>query len=225
MYEARIIFTLDTVCPWTYIAKKKLDQALAQFRSSPASSSITYTLHFEPYQLSPSFPPGSVDRKEWHFEHKHKGMVEAEDAFQSQLRRRAEPVGINFRFDGAMGNTLHAHRVIQYFQQAKGSETANKLIDALYTRYFEQGLHPSEDETLIASCIEAGISEEEAKKVVLDKELGLAEVQTKLNEVRRDIDAVPVAAIEGKKRDITLTGSKEIEEYLRALERIAKESS
>lgn len=152
-------------------------------------------------------------------------MVDAEDAFQSHLRRRAEPVGIDFRFDGAMGNTLHAHRVIQYFQQSKGPETANKLIDALYMRYFEQGLHPSEDEVLIASCIEAGISEEEANKVVLDKELGLDEVQSKLSEIRRDIDAVPVVAIEGKKRDITLTGSKEIEEYLKALERIAKESS
>ncbi|EHK45142.1 hypothetical protein TRIATDRAFT_87959 [Trichoderma atroviride IMI 206040] len=225
MYQAQITFTPDTVCPWTYIAKKKLDRALTQFRSSPASSSITYTLHFEPYQLSPSFPSGSVNRKEWYFEHKHKGIVEAEAAFQSQLRRRAESVGIDFRFDGAMGNTFDAHRVIQYFQQAKGSEAANKLVDALYARYFEQGLHPSEDEMLIASCVEAGISEEEAKKVVLDKELGLNEVQAKLSEIRRDVDAVPVVAIEGKKRDITLTGSKEIEEYLKALERIAKEST
>jgi predicted DsbA family dithiol-disulfide isomerase len=124
-----------------------------------------------------------------------------------------------------MGNTLHAHRVIQYFQQSKGPETVNKLIDALYTRYFEQGLHPSEDETLIASCIEAGIEEEEAKRVVLDKELGLKEVQTKLNQIRRDIDGVPVIVFEGKRRDITLTGSKEVEEYLKVLERTAKESS
>lgn len=124
-----------------------------------------------------------------------------------------------------MGNTLHAHRVIQYLQQSTGPETVNRLIDALYTRYFEQGLHPSEDEVLITSCIEAGISEEDAKRVVLDKELGLDEVQTKLNEVRRDIDAVPVITFEGKKRDITLTGSREIEEYLKVLERVAKESS
>lgn len=124
-----------------------------------------------------------------------------------------------------MGNTLHAHRVIQYFQQSKGPETVNNLVDALYTRYFEQGLHPSEDEILIASCVEAGIPEEEANKVVLDKELGLDEVQTKLNEVRRDIDGVPVITFVGKKRDITLTGAKEIEEYLKALERTAKESS
>ncbi|KAL7917556.1 hypothetical protein ACQKWADRAFT_324556 [Trichoderma austrokoningii] len=205
--------------------KVTLDLALAQFRSSPASSSITYNLHFEPYQLTPSFPSGSIDRKEWYFEHKHKGIVDAENAFQSQLRRRGEPVGINFRFDGAMGNTLHAHRVIQYLQQSKGSDTANKLIDALYTQYFEQGLHPSEDDVLIAACVEAGVSEEEAKQVVLDKELGLVEAQTRLNEVRRDIDGVPVVTFEGKKRDITLTGAKEVEEYLKAMERIAKESA
>lgn len=202
-----------------------MDQALSQFRSSPSSSIITYTLHFEPYQLSPNFPPGSVDKKQWYFEHKHKGSVDAEDAFQSQLRRRAEPVGIELRFDGVMGNTLHAHRVIQYFQQSKGPETVNRLIDALYMRYFEQGLHPSGDDVLIESCVEAGIPEDEAKKVVLDKELGLGEVQTKLNEIRRDVDAVPVITFEGKKRDITLIGSKEVEEYLKVLERIARESS
>lgn len=202
-----------------------MDQALAQFRSSPPASSITYTLHFDPYQLSPDFPPGPVDRREWFFEHKHNGSVEAEDAFQSLLRRRGEPVGIHFRFDGAMGNTLQAHRVIQYLQQSEGSETANKLIDGLYSRYFEQGLHPSEDGVLIASCVEAGISEDEATKVVLDKELGLVEAQTKLREVRRDIDGVPVVTFVGKKRDITLTGAREVEDYLRAMERIAKESS
>lgn len=202
-----------------------MDQALSQFRSSPLSSTITYTLHFEPYQLSPSFPPGSIDKKQWYFEHKHKGSVDAEDAFQSQLRRRAEPVGIELRFDGVMGNTLHAHRVIQYFQQSKGPETVNKLIDALYVRYFEQGLHPSEDDVLVESCVEAGIPEDEAMEVVLDKELGLGEVQTRLNEIKRDVDAVPVITFEGKKRDITLIGSKEVEEYLKVLDRIAREST
>ncbi|PTB39026.1 hypothetical protein M441DRAFT_29321 [Trichoderma asperellum CBS 433.97] len=205
--------------------KVTLDQALSQFRSSPLSSTITYTLHFEPYQLSPSFPPGSIDKKQWYFEHKHKGSVDAEDAFQSQLRRRAEPVGIELRFDGVMGNTLHAHRVIQYFQQSKGPETVNKLIDALYVRYFEQGLHPSEDDVLVESCVEAGIPEDEAMEVVLDKELGLGEVQTRLNEIKRDVDAVPVITFEGKKRDITLIGSKEVEEYLKVLDRIAREST
>ncbi len=37
------------------------------------------------------------------------------------------------------------------------------------------------------------------------------------------IDAVPYIMIEGQRRDLTLEGAKEIPEYVKALEQIAKE--
>lgn len=39
------------------------------------------------------------------------------------------------------------------------------------------------------------------------------------------IDAVPHIMIEGKRRDVTLEGAKEVEEYVKALQQIIKESS
>jgi predicted DsbA family dithiol-disulfide isomerase len=136
----------------------------------------------------------------------------------------AKPLGINLTFNGLMGNSFHAHRVVQYFQEFKGPETTSKLIDALYKQYFERGLHPSEDAVLIGACVEAGIGEDEAKKVVSDKEMGLEGVKTKLMEANRNVDAVPVVIIEGKRRDITLTGAKETEDYVKALDTVASES-
>ncbi|PTB69757.1 thioredoxin-like protein [Trichoderma citrinoviride] len=212
MYESQVTFTLDT-------------QALSNFRSSsPQSSSISYTLHFAPYQLNPDFPP-EADRHKWYLENKHFGDDAAQRAFQEHMASVAEPLGIALRFDGRKGNTLHAHRVVQYFQDAKGAETASKLLDALYVRYFEKGEHPSTDETLVGACVEAGIPGEEARRVVEDKDLGLAEVKRRLREVSRDVDAVPVVVVEGRKRDITLIGAKEVGDYLKALEKIASESS
>lgn len=38
-------------------------------------------------------------------------------------------VGINFKFGGMVANTIDAHRVIQHFQEEKGPETADKLIN------------------------------------------------------------------------------------------------
>ncbi|KAL6700680.1 thioredoxin-like protein [Trichoderma pleuroticola] len=198
MYESQVTFTLDTICPWTYMAKKRLDQALAKFRSSPMASSVSYTVHFAPYQLNPDFPP-EADRLQWYLDNKHFGDATTQQVFQAHMTNIAQPLGIALRFDGYMGNTLHAHRVVQYFQSSKGPETANKLIDALYVRYFERGEHPSRDEVLIGACVEAGISEEEASKVVGDAEIGLAEVKAKLRE--------------------------EVEEYVKTLEKIAKEST
>lgn len=38
------------------------------------------------------------------------------------------------------------------------------------------------------------------------------------------IDSVPYMVVEGRRRDFTLEGAKEVAEYLKALEQIAKES-
>lgn len=37
--------------------------------------------------------------------------------------------GIAFRFGGTVANTLDAHRVIQHFQEEKGEEIAEKVVD------------------------------------------------------------------------------------------------
>ena len=39
------------------------------------------------------------------------------------------------------------------------------------------------------------------------------------------VDAVPYIIMEGKRRDVTLEGAKEVEEYVKALQQIIKESS
>lgn len=155
------------------------------------------------------------------------GNPEGQRVFQEHMASLITPLGLTPRFDGDMGNTLHAHRVIQHFQEEKGPETANALVDALYKRYFTEARHPAADDTLVESCVEAGIDEEEAKKVVAgnNKETGLRSVKEKLRTVAMDVDAVPIVTVEGKRRDITLQGAKEVADYVKALETVAKEST
>lgn len=135
-----------------------------------------------------------------------------------------EPHGVKLNFTGKMGNTLHAHRVIQQVQQDKGPEVTGRLVEGLYRRYFEEAKHPSADETLVEACVDAGIGEDEAKKLVEDKEAGLRDAKARLREVAMDCDAVPVVMVEGKRRDITLTGAKEVKDYVKAMETVIKES-
>jgi hypothetical protein len=40
-------------------------------------------------------------------------------------------VGINFRFDGTVANTLQAHRIIQHYQEEKGPEVADKIVKCI----------------------------------------------------------------------------------------------
>ena len=141
------------------------------------------------------------------------------------MNEQAATVGKQFNYDGTMGNTFHAHRVIQYFQEEKGVETANKLVDAIYRRYHLEAKHPSSNETLIDSCVEAGISEEEAKRVVEDESEGAVDVKSRIREISLDVDAVPVVVVEGKRRDMTLTGLKAVADYVKAMDQVAKEST
>ena len=70
------------------------------------------------------------------------------------------------------------------------------------------------------------MDEEEAKAFVADKQLGLREVEMAVREqAGNQIDAVPFVVIEGKRRDLSLEGAKEVGEYVAALEKVAKESS
>ncbi|OAA46076.1 DSBA-like thioredoxin domain protein [Metarhizium rileyi] len=221
MYESQVSLTLDTICPWTYLAKKRLEEALAQVRAT--SPPVTFKVHFEPFQLFPDLP-GTTDKQAWYLHEKHFDNEAAQQAYQSHMTSLFEPHGVRLDFTGKMGNTLHAHRVIQRVQQEEGVDVADCLVEGLFRRYFEEARHPSADETLVGACVDAGIAEEDARRLVEDKDMGLREVSARLREVAMDADAVPMVVVEGKRRDITLTGAKEVKDYAKALQTVIKES-
>lgn len=184
-------------------------------------------MKFLPYQLYPNFPADDAqDKYAWYRDEKYGGSEERMDMYTKLMSSYGEPIGINFKFGGTIANTLQAHRVMQYYQEHSDAETASKLINALYRMYFEEEKHPSSAATLTAACKEAGINESEAKKLVDDETEGLADVKSAFQESRMNgIDSVPHITIEGRKRDITLVGAKEVEQYVKALQTVAKESS
>jgi predicted DsbA family dithiol-disulfide isomerase len=62
--------------------------------------------------------------------------------------------------------------------------------------------------------------------VVEDKDEGLRETKALiLEQASNGIDSVPYLMIEGRRRDITIQGANEVEDYVKALDKIVKESS
>lgn len=96
---------------------------------------------------------------------------------------------------------------------------------ALYKQYFEQERHPSTNETLLKAAAAAEIPESDAKAFIEDRSKGLQDVKMLIREqAGNGVDSVPYIVFEGKRRDITLVGAKEVEEYEKALQTIVKES-
>lgn len=136
--------------------------------------------------------------------------------------------GIQYKFGGTVANTLHAHRLIQHVQShsSDGHEKADKLVTSLYHQYFEEEKHPSNHETLMQACKDAGIDEDEARKVVENENTGLDEVKEAILEQRvNGIDSVPMVLVEGRRRDFTYQGAREVEDYVKGLLQVVKESS
>lgn len=181
---------------------------------------------FRPYQLYPEASKDGEDKYEWYRKSRYGNSDEKMQMYIKLMTAYGETAGIKYKFGGIVANTLDAHRLIQHYQENRGPETAAKLVTSLYRQYSEEEKHPSSKETLTQACREAGIDEKEALAFIEDEYEGLMEVKNLIRDTARDgIDSVPYITFEGKKRDLTIQGAVEVEDYIKALNTIIKESS
>lgn len=134
--------------------------------------------------------------------------------------------GIEFDFSsGAFANTFHAHRILQWVQEHRGPEAAVKALESLYRQYFCERAHPSSHETLSRACKAVGLSDQETQKIVEDDSEEAIETNRAIQEqAGNGVDSVPYIVFEGRKRDLTLIGAKDVAEYAKTLEQVVKEA-
>jgi len=206
------------------LAKRRLAKALEQINSS--NQSVAFTVKYLPYQLYPEASQEGEDKYEWYRRSRYGDSEEKMKMYTTLMSAYGVSEGIKYKFGGTVANTLHAHRLIQHFQEERGPEIADKIVVSLYRQYFEEEKHPSSEETLLAAAIEAGISEQEAKSLIEDESEGMMEVKMLMREqAGNGVDAVPYVIFEGRKRDFTLVGCKEVDEYVKTLQQVIKESN
>ena len=160
----------DIVCPWCFIGKKRLDEAL----SGELGEGVN--LRWRPYQLHPGIPIQGMDRGEYlgrrYGEGADRGRV------PERIRVEAEAEGIDMRFDlmERLPNTLQAHRLMEY---AYGRDCQHALSEALFVGYFCQGLDVGDLQTLVRIAVEVGMSGAEVE-AYLKSDAGSSEVQAQL---------------------------------------------
>ncbi|KAL8791527.1 MAG: hypothetical protein Q9195_005855 [Heterodermia aff. obscurata] len=163
--------------------------------------------------------------KERYKKTKYDNSEEKLQKYTALMTAYGSSAGIAFNFHGTIANTFDAHRLIQHYQEAISPETANKIVDSLYSQYFELAAHPSSKETLVAAASAAGVSSHDAESFISDEYEDMVETRMLIREqASNGIDSVPYVVIEGKRRDFTLEGAKEVGEYVKVFESIAKES-
>jgi len=149
----------DVVCPWCYLGKKRLERALAQ---EPEPIAV----HWRPYQLDPSIPKGGVDRRAY-LTNKfgNDGRIEAA---HERLSALGAEEGIAFAFDriARAPNTLDAHRLIRWAFLA-GAQ--GKVVDRLFSLYFEQGRDIGDRALLVETARECGMDAQVVERLFAER--------------------------------------------------------
>lgn len=102
---------------------------MKQFRASEYAKDVQFTVKYLPFQLYPEASKEGEDKYEWYRKSRYGDSEEKMRMYETLMSAYGVSVGIKFKFHGTVANTLDSHRVIQHFQEEKGPETADKLIN------------------------------------------------------------------------------------------------
>jgi predicted DsbA family dithiol-disulfide isomerase len=160
----------DLVCPFCYIGKRRLDEAM-QAVQGPSDVS------WFPYQLNPDMPDGGMSLED--YLSMRFGSPENVQPVLDQLAADARLEGINLRFDriGHVPNTLRAHQLM-YLAETQGKDQS-ALAEELMTAFFARGEDIGDAEILVELGARHGLlprdadrvmDEEAARQVVLSRE-------------------------------------------------------
>ena len=168
----RVDIWSDVVCPFCYIAKKRLDAAAEE-------SGVELEVFWHSYQLDADAPARQQISNTERLAQKYGRSIEDVEEMQRNIAEMAKAEGIEFKWQTAnSGNTFNAHRLI-HLAQSKG--LGNEAQEAFFYSYMTQGLAIGERETLEDVAARIGLnpvevddlldSEEYADFVKFDQEV------------------------------------------------------
>ena len=139
----------DVVCPWCYLGKRRLEQALERFPHRDRVDIVWRSFELDPD--APSVPQDLTARLASRY-----GMSTEEAAERNaQMTELAAESGLTFRLDIAKpANTFDAHRVL-HLARAVGLESEAK--ERLLAAYFSEGRVISDTDTLVELAAEVGV--------------------------------------------------------------------
>jgi predicted DsbA family dithiol-disulfide isomerase len=192
MTAYNISIVSDTVCPWCYVGKNRLELAIAQHLKSHPTD--TFTTSWHPFYLNPDAPKQSTDKAALYAA---KFGAQRTQVMQAHLARLGKDIGINFKFGGRTGNTRDSHRLIQ-LGKTKGEDVQTRVVEELFAAYFENEEDIVDKATLLKRGVMAGLEEEEVREW-LESDKGGAEVDREVGEAkRRFVTGVPNFTVNGR---------------------------
>ena len=197
----------DTVCPWCFIGKRRIERAMAM------RPTAKFEVFWRPYRLDPTVPPEGVDRRAY-LKAKF-GDSPRNSAMGDAIRSEGAGEGIQFAFDkiAKTPNTLNSHRLVRW---ASGAGLQDEVVERLFKAYFIEGRDVGDPSVLSAVAAEAGMDGHLVAKLLagdadlepVEREAGMA------NEM--GISGVPTFIFDSK---FMISGAREPELLVRIIDK------
>lgn len=199
-------YIFDTICPWCYLGKVRLERALAE------RPQARVTVRWRPFMLDPEMPIGGMDRRAY-LERKFGGPARVQ-RLNSAVVQAARSEGVTFHFDRITRtpNTLHSHRLIRFSTRYDRQAQA---VEALFGAYFRHGRDIGAIEELIALGADLGLPEAELADYLYSE----ADVACVMNDNARahrlGVNGVPCIILDNR---FAVSGAQDLDVLLRMLD-------
>ena len=183
----------DVVCPWCFIGRRRLGEALALYTAKEPGFRPLVSWH--PFQLNPDLPPEGIDRRAY-LEGKFGGPERAAQIYE-RVGAAGRTVGIEFAFERIQRqpNTRDAHRLISWAQSLGSAEN---LVERLFRAYFLEGRFVGDRDVLVQIAGEAGLSPDDAR-AYLESDAGADTIDAMDRRVRElGVTGVPFFIFDGR---------------------------
>jgi predicted DsbA family dithiol-disulfide isomerase len=155
----------DVVCPWCYIGKHRIEEALKQVTDVPVE------VHWRPFFLNPWVPRQGISREEY-LTTKF-GSVEAYKGIAGRVVAAAEQEGLSYRPDlvARQPNTTDCHRLIHWAEAiGKAAEMKQRLMEL----YFRDGGDLTDIDVLVQAAADCGLDADVVRRrLATDEDVAL----------------------------------------------------
>lgn len=206
----------DFVCPFCYIGKRRLEEAINQFEHKDQVE-----VEFKAFELDPNSPLEPTMKIHESLAKKYGMSVDEAKRANENMAKQADSVGLQFRFDDMMpSNTFDAHRLAKY---AKTVGKEKELTEKLLYAYFTENKQLSKKEVLVEIAESVGIERADAMKVLDDNTLYANDVRIDETIAQQyKITGVPFFVVNNK---YGISGAQPMETFKNALEKVWEEEN
>ncbi len=201
-------------CPFCYIGKRHLEQALKQLPDLEAD--ITW----KSFELDPKAPVESDLDIYDTLAKKYGRDRNWAQQMNARMVEMADKAGLNFKMDKIKPtNSFNAHQLIHF---AKENGKQDEMKEAFLSAYFEQGKHLGKSEVLVEMAESIGLDGTEAANVLEENRYSKAVVKDVEEAHSLGVQGVPFFYIN---EQYGLSGAQPVDTFTEALSKISSEDN